>query len=59
MHSFERGWGWFYWTWKTESAAQWSYKKGLEIGMLPEKAYERAYNCEGEMPDFEGLPENL
>jgi glucan 1,3-beta-glucosidase len=59
MHSFERGWGWFYWTWKTESAAQWSYKKGLEIGMLPEKAYERSYNCEGEMPDFEGLPENL
>ncbi|KAI5778421.1 glycoside hydrolase superfamily [Geopyxis carbonaria] len=27
MDSFEKGWGWMYWTWDTESATQWSYKK--------------------------------
>ena len=26
MASFEAGWGWFYWTWVTESATQWSWK---------------------------------
>ncbi|KAI4238803.1 MAG: hypothetical protein L6R40_005658 [Gallowayella cf. fulva] len=26
MTSFEAGWGWFYWTWVTESATQWSWK---------------------------------
>lgn len=26
MASFEVGWGWFYWTWVTESATQWSWK---------------------------------
>lgn len=26
MVSFEAGWGWFYWTWVTESATQWSWK---------------------------------
>ncbi|GAB7366603.1 hypothetical protein MBLNU230_g8588t1 [Neophaeotheca triangularis] len=58
MHSFEQGWGWFYWTWKTETNAQWSYKDGLEAGMLPEKAFERDYNCDEEAPDFSSqLPE--
>ena len=28
MNSFEKGWGWFYWTWKTEGATQWDYKAG-------------------------------
>lgn len=58
MHSFEKGWGWFYWTWKTETNAQWSYKHGLAAGMLPEKAFEREYNCEEDAPDFSNkLPE--
>ena len=29
MYSFEKAWGWFYWTWETESATQWSWKLGL------------------------------
>lgn len=58
MHSFEVGWGWFYWTWKTESAAQWSYKKGLEVGILPKKAWEREFNCSQTVPEFSDLPEN-
>jgi glucan 1,3-beta-glucosidase len=57
MHSFEQGWGWFYWTWKTEEAAQWSYRDALEAGTMPEKAYERGFDCSGEVPEFEDLPE--
>jgi glucan 1,3-beta-glucosidase len=57
MHSFEQGWGWFYWTWKTESAPQWSYQAGLKAGMLPAKAYERSFNCSSEIPAFDDLPE--
>jgi glucan 1,3-beta-glucosidase len=57
MHSFEQGWGWFYWTWKTESAPQWSYQAGLKAGMLPEKAYQRSFNCSSEIPAFDDLPE--
>ena len=58
MHAFERGWGWWYWTWDTESAPQWSYKKGLDAGILPEKAWEREFNCDGGVPVFEELPES-
>ena len=29
MASFEAGWGWFYWTWVTESATQWSWKVSI------------------------------
>jgi glucan 1,3-beta-glucosidase len=57
MHSFEQGWGWFYWTWKTESAPQWSYQAGLSAGMLPEKAYQRTFNCSSDIPAFDDLPE--
>lgn len=59
MHSFEKGWGWWYWTWKTESAPQWSYEAGLKAGVLPEKAYDRDFDCDSDIPDFEdeGLPE--
>lgn len=57
MHSFEQGWGWFYWTWKTENAPQWSYQSGLKAKMLPEKAYEREFNCSSDIPDFDDLPE--
>ncbi len=29
MSSFESGWGWFYWTWRTEGAVQWDYRAGV------------------------------
>ncbi|KAI0120460.1 glycoside hydrolase family 5 protein [Hypoxylon sp. NC0597] len=59
MVSFEKGWGWWYWTWDTESAPQWSYKKGLAAGILPAKAYDKDFNCDGDVPDFEGLSETF
>ncbi|KAI9893989.1 MAG: hypothetical protein M1814_004759 [Vezdaea aestivalis] len=55
MHSFEQGWGWFYWTWDTEQAVQWSYKKGLAAGILPSKAYAPDFKCDKEVPDFGAL----
>ncbi len=58
MHSFEKGWGWFYWTWETERSVQWSWKLGREAGILPQKAYAPAFRCEGEIPSFQGLPES-
>ncbi|CAK4033835.1 glucan 1,3-beta-glucosidase D [Lecanosticta acicola] len=57
MHSFEQGWGWFYWTWQTESSPQWSYKAGLAAGILPQQAYSRDFNCNTTIPTFTGLPE--
>ncbi|KAH9884101.1 glycoside hydrolase family 5 protein [Xylariomycetidae sp. FL2044] len=57
MVSFEKGWGWWYWTWDTESAPQWSYKQGLAAGILPEKAYDKDFNCDSDVPDFSGLAE--
>ncbi|SMQ46023.1 unnamed protein product [Zymoseptoria tritici ST99CH_3D7] len=57
MHSFEQGWGWFYWTWQTEGSAQWSYRTGLASGTMPKLAYERSFNCDGDIPDFGDLPE--
>jgi glucan 1,3-beta-glucosidase len=57
MESFEKGWGWFYWTWATENATQWSYQLGLAAGILPEKAYDRNFNCSQTMPSFGSLPE--
>ncbi|KFA46674.1 hypothetical protein S40293_10197 [Stachybotrys chartarum IBT 40293] len=61
MHSFEKGLGWWYWTWKTESATLWSYEAGLRAGIMPDKAYERDFNCDSDVPDFEaeGLEEYL
>ncbi|KAF5021062.1 hypothetical protein F66182_6895 [Fusarium sp. NRRL 66182] len=61
MHSFEKGWGWWYWTWKTEDNHQWSYEAGLKAGVLPEKAWDREFNCDKDVPDFAemGLPEYL
>jgi glucan 1,3-beta-glucosidase len=58
MDSFEHGWGWFYWTWQTETAAQWSYKTGLAAGILPAKAYAPEFNCQKTIPTFSNLPEN-
>ncbi|KAI5370786.1 Putative glycoside hydrolase, family 5, glycoside hydrolase superfamily [Septoria linicola] len=57
MHSFEQGWGWFYWTWQTESSAQWSYKAGLAAGTMPQLAYEREFDCSQDIPTFDDLPE--
>ncbi|KAI1200221.1 glycoside hydrolase superfamily [Nemania serpens] len=52
MTSFEKGYGWWYWTWDTENAAQWSYRKGLAAGILPAKAYDRDFSCDSDVPDF-------
>ncbi|KAF2825513.1 glycoside hydrolase [Ophiobolus disseminans] len=60
MDSFEAGWGWFYWTWETERATQWSYRRGIEAGILPKKAYDRDWKCPKEGKDldmFTGLEE--
>ncbi|EED81192.1 predicted protein [Postia placenta Mad-698-R] len=35
--------GWIYWTWKTESADEWSYQKGLEGGWIPQDPTDRLY----------------
>ncbi|KAK6508610.1 hypothetical protein TWF506_010694 [Arthrobotrys conoides] len=59
MDAFEKSWGWFYWTWKTESAPLWSYKAGLEGGIMPEKAYERDWHCDKPIPSFGKLSEIL
>lgn len=55
MHSFEKAWGWFYWTWKTESATQWSWMLGRQAGILPDKAYAPSFKCDSAVPDFTGL----
>ena len=59
MISFEAGWGWFYWTWDTEEATQWSYKKGMAAGILPAKPWDRDFDCPTNLEDFAGagLPE--
>lgn len=31
---YETGSGWIYWTWKTESADEWSYQAGLQYGWI-------------------------
>ncbi|EMD88851.1 glycoside hydrolase family 5 protein [Bipolaris maydis ATCC 48331] len=62
MDAFEAGWGWFYWTWETEGSTQWSYRRGLEAGILPDKAYDRNWTCPGggvqNLDSFDGLAEN-
>jgi glucan 1,3-beta-glucosidase len=60
MISFEVGWGWFYWTWDTEKATQWSWKKGMAAGILPQKVWERDFDCPDDLEDFGrmGLPES-
>ncbi|KAH9959615.1 glycoside hydrolase superfamily [Russula dissimulans] len=35
--------GWIYWTWKTESAGEWGYQKGLEGGWIPQDPSQRLY----------------
>ncbi|KAI9925227.1 hypothetical protein ASPWEDRAFT_164292 [Aspergillus wentii DTO 134E9] len=58
MAAFETAEGWFYWTWRTESAAQWSYRTAWKNGYMPQKAYAPAFKCGDDMPDFGDLPEN-
>jgi glucan 1,3-beta-glucosidase len=55
MYSFEQAWGWFYWTWQTENAPQWSYKLGLQAGILPSKAYSPDFTCTDTVPDLSGM----
>lgn len=55
MHSFEVGWGWFYWTWRTETATQWSYRLGMEAGVLPTDVRNRQFDCSQSVPDFRAL----
>ncbi|PHH61380.1 hypothetical protein CDD81_458 [Ophiocordyceps australis] len=52
MHSFERAWGWWYWTWKTENAPLWSYEAGLKAGILPKQPWQRDFDCDADVPDF-------
>ncbi|EPS44393.1 hypothetical protein H072_1582 [Dactylellina haptotyla CBS 200.50] len=59
MDAYEKSWGWFYWTWKTESAPLWSYQAGLAGGIMPEKAYDRDWSCASPIPSFGKLPEYL
>jgi glucan 1,3-beta-glucosidase len=57
MFAFEKSWGWFYWTWKTEDAPLWSYQAGLAGGFMPSLAYERSWDCSMAVPNFGSLPE--
>ncbi|KAB5589922.1 Glucan 1,3-beta-glucosidase [Ceratobasidium theobromae] len=42
--AFERnGAGWFYWTWKSESADEWSYQAGLAGGWIPSNPNDRIH----------------
>ncbi|KAF7169138.1 hypothetical protein CNMCM5623_001925 [Aspergillus felis] len=57
MSAFGTGQGWFYWTWRTESAAQWSYRTAWKNGFMPAKAYAPSFKCGDAVPDFGSLPE--
>ncbi|RHZ46567.1 putative exo-beta-1,3-glucanase [Aspergillus thermomutatus] len=57
MSAFETAQGWFYWTWRTESAAQWSYRTAWKNGFMPAKAYAPSFKCGDAVPDFGDLPE--
>ncbi|KAJ8084516.1 hypothetical protein AAF712_004336 [Marasmius tenuissimus] len=41
--TYEKAGGWLQWTWKTESAAEWSYKAGLEAGWIPQDPTDLKY----------------
>lgn len=58
MSVFETAQGWFYWTWQTESAAQWSYKTAWKNGFMPSKAFSRDFKCGDPVPSFGSLPES-
>ncbi|KAI9039994.1 putative exo-beta-1,3-glucanase [Aspergillus affinis] len=58
MSAFGTAQGWFYWTWHTETAAQWSYKTAWKNGFMPKKAYAPDFKCGDDVPSFGDLPEN-
>jgi len=41
--TYEKANGWIMWTWKTESADDWSYSAGLQYGWIPQDPTERKY----------------
>ncbi|KAF8335351.1 glycoside hydrolase family 5 protein [Cantharellus anzutake] len=41
--AFEMADGWIYWTWKTESADEWSYSAGVAGGWIPPRPTQRLY----------------
>ncbi|EOQ99558.1 hypothetical protein E3P92_03850 [Wallemia ichthyophaga] len=45
INSFERGSGYFFWTWKTtnSNAADWNYSRLLELGIIPQNPDNRMY----------------
>lgn len=45
--SYEKGAGWIQWTWKAESADDWSYQAGLKYGWIPQNptAYQYPTIC--------------
>ncbi|KAF9319780.1 hypothetical protein BG006_002920 [Podila minutissima] len=45
MDAFEQGMGWFYWNFKTETNALWSYFDGVEQGWIPKDANNRPGGC--------------
>ncbi|KAG0051958.1 hypothetical protein BGZ89_003355 [Linnemannia elongata] len=45
MDAFEQGLGWFYWNFKTETNALWSYFDGVEQGWIPKDANNRPGGC--------------
>lgn len=56
--SFAKGWGSFYWTWETENATQWSWRRGVAAGILPARVDDLQSSC-GQTVDWpsRGLPE--
>jgi glucan 1,3-beta-glucosidase len=44
--SEQYGIGWFFWTWKNEEAAEWSYKRGMELGFILNKADQHEFKLE-------------
>ncbi|KAI2794630.1 putative glucan 1,3-beta-glucosidase D [Penicillium oxalicum] len=55
MSAFETAQGWMYWTWRTETAAQWSYRTAWKNGYMPNKAYSPSFKCGDTVPDFDAL----
>ncbi|KAG0048831.1 hypothetical protein BGZ83_006271 [Gryganskiella cystojenkinii] len=45
MDAFEQGLGWFYWNFKTETNALWSYFDGVDQGWIPKDANSRPGGC--------------
>ncbi|GJJ68508.1 glucan 1,3-beta-glucosidase [Entomortierella parvispora] len=45
MDAFEQGMGWFYWNFKTETSALWSYFDGVDQGWIPKDANSRPGGC--------------